>query len=148
MLLIWDFLVYSRTPLPEATFLPVGQIAGVQYTFFCFLASTGIAPLNTMCLDINQGNGHHSIVFSLRNLLLVTDVGFSDQATWTWAQGQEDLVSAVSLSCSSSECPAMCTHLSLLLGCTQLVEETWDSPCCVEHNSLLNEELIRDKLKR
>ena len=55
--------------------------------------------------------------------------GLQWPSKWTWARWQGDLVRAVSLSCSSSECPAMRTHLSLLLGCTQLVEETWDSPC-------------------
>ena len=97
MLLVWDFSAFNSTQFPEGTLLPIGQVFGVHCTFSCFLASTGRAPLNIMCLDINQENGHHPILFPPRNFLLASDVVFSDQATWTWAQWQGDLVSAVSV---------------------------------------------------
>ena len=81
MLLVWDFSAFKSTQFPEGTLLPIGQVFGVHYTFSCFLASTGRAPLNIMCLDINQENGHHPILFPPRNLLLASDVVISDQAT-------------------------------------------------------------------
>ena len=80
-LLVWDFPVSSSTLCPEATFLPAAQVfAGPVHSwmltyhshchgFFLLLALTRTTPVHPMCLYINQGDGHGSVLFPPRSLL-------------------------------------------------------------------------------
>lgn len=134
-----DFSCSQSILFPEATFLPTGQVLGVQATlrcphtipiamaFGCFLALTRTVAVLQMGLDwcLKPARAMTMVQFSF---LLV----YCNWCGLQWPKetkpehtGKGRLASLWRLNCSYSDCPVRCTYLSLRLNSTQFAEETW-----------------------
>lgn len=74
------FSHFQQYTIPSRNISSCWPNFGAQLYFFLLSDLNRGAPPETMCLDINQENGHHPIPLPPRNLLHASDVVFSDQA--------------------------------------------------------------------